>query len=217
MPEFTVKEIRLPELHLPEVKREDIVRSLSGVRLPEVDLTRARKIRLKVPAVAITSSDVGRLVAAGVGIARLVRPTSRRSRMPRLPFARGSRTPVVRLVQPRTRRSRWPVVIVVVGALAVAAWALLRRPSVRQRVEELRRDARERWMTMRTPDERLEIESDTPDAPPIEAASTEAGGFVNATDDAGPMTPTDLDADVSGSSATEGDSVPAFEEAGKPN
>jgi hypothetical protein len=37
MPEFTVKEVRLPELHLPEIKRDDMVRSLSGVRLPDVD------------------------------------------------------------------------------------------------------------------------------------------------------------------------------------
>ena len=37
MPEFTVKEVRLPELHLPEVKRDEIVRALSGIRVPEVD------------------------------------------------------------------------------------------------------------------------------------------------------------------------------------
>ena len=215
MPEFTVKEVRLPELHLPEIKREDIVRSLSGVRLPDVDLARARPIRLKVPAVAITSSDLGRLVAAGVGIARLARPTPRRSRMPRLPFARGSRMPVVRLVQPRTRRSRWPMVIVVVGALAVATWALLRQPSIRKRVDEAARNARERWATMRTPAERLEIEPDAPASLHTEA-STEAGGFVNATEDAGPMTPTDLDPDFSTPSATDGDAVPAFEETGKP-
>lgn len=217
MPEFTVKEVRLPELHLPEIKRDDIVRSLSGVRLPDVDLAKVRPVRIKVPAIAVSSSDLGRLVAAGVGIARLARPAPRRSRLPRLPFARGYRSPVARLVQPRTRRSRWPMLIVVLGAVTVAAWVLLRQPSIRRRVDEMARDARERWATMRTPAERLEIDAAEPVAiRGIETASTEAGGFVDATQDAGPMTPTDVDADVSAPSAADGDGVAAFEEAGKP-
>jgi hypothetical protein len=217
MPEFTVKEVRLPELHLPEIKRDDIVRSLSGVRLPDVDLAKARPVRVKMPPIAVSSSDLGRLVAAGVGIARLARPTPRRGRMPRLPFARSSRNPVARLVQPRTRRPRWPMVIVVVGAVTVAVWALLRQPSIRRRVDEMARDARERWATMRTPAERLEIDADEPVAVRgVESASTEAGGFVNAIQDAGPMTPTDVDPDVAAPNAADGDGAPAFEEAGKP-
>ena len=217
MPEFTVKEIRLPELHLPEIKRDDIVRSLSGVRLPDVDLAKVRPVRIKVPAIAVSSSDLGRLVAAGVGIARLARPAPRRSRLPRLPFARGYRSPVARLVQPRTRRSRWPMAIVIVGVLTVAVWALLRQPSIRRRINEMARDAREGWATMRTPAERPEIDADEPVAVRgVETASTEAGGFVNATADAGPMTPTDVDPDVAQPIAADGDSVPAFEGAGKP-
>ena len=38
MPELPVKEGRLSELHLPEIKRDDIVRSLSEIRMPDVDL-----------------------------------------------------------------------------------------------------------------------------------------------------------------------------------
>jgi hypothetical protein len=219
MPEFTVKEVRLPELHLPEIKRDDIVRSLSGVRLPDVDLAKARPVRVKMPPIAVSSSDLGRLVAAGIGIARLARPTPRRGRTPRLPFARGSLNPVTRLVRPRTRRSRWPmvVVVVVVGAVIVAAWALLRQPSIRRRVDEMARDARERWATMRTLAEQLEIDTDEPVAiNGIETPSTEAAGFVDANHDAGPMTPIDVDADVSAASAADGDGVAAFEEAGKP-
>ena len=34
MPELPVKEVRLPELHLPEIDRDQIVSSLSGLRLP---------------------------------------------------------------------------------------------------------------------------------------------------------------------------------------
>jgi len=36
MPQVPVKEVRLSELHLPEIKRDDIVRSLSEIRLPEI-------------------------------------------------------------------------------------------------------------------------------------------------------------------------------------
>ena len=217
MPEFTVKEFRLPELHLPEIKRDDIVRSLSGVRLPDVDFAKAGPVRIKVPAIAVSSSDLGRLVAAGLGIARLAQPVPRRRRMPRLPFTRGSRSPVARLIQPRTRRSRWPMLIVVVGAVTMAAWALLRQPSVRRRIDEVAREARERWATIRTPAERLEIDADEPlGVRGIETASTETAGFVNATQDASPMTPTDVDPDLAAPNAAEGDGVPAFEEAGKP-
>jgi hypothetical protein len=107
------------------------------------------------------------------------------------------------------------MVIVVVGALAVTACALLRQPSIRRRVDEAARNTRERWSTMRTPDEGLEIEPDAPASLHTEA-STEAGGFGNATEDAGPMTPTNLDPDISTPTAADGDPVPAFEETGKP-
>jgi hypothetical protein len=217
MPEFTVKEVRLPELHLPEIKRDDIVRSLSGVRLPDVDLARARPIRLKVPTVALSGADVGRLIAAGAAIARFARPAPRRTAMPMLPFARRRRSPVARLIeplQPRPRRSRWPMLIVVTCAVTVAVWALLRRPAVRRRVDEVAREARERWATIRTTDERLEIDPDQPSSlRGIETASTDAEDFVNATGDAGPTTPT---AGLDMSAATDGDGIPALEEAGRP-
>ena len=38
MPELPVKEVRLPELHLPEIDRDQIISTLSGLRLPTVDL-----------------------------------------------------------------------------------------------------------------------------------------------------------------------------------
>ncbi len=205
MPAFTVKEARLPELHLPEIKREDIVRSLSGVRLPDVDFVKARAGKINVPAVALTSADVGKLVAAGAAVARFVRPAPRRSRLFRLPLGRASRTPIVRLIQPQKRRSRWPMLLFVAGGVAIAIWALLRRPAIREKVDAIAREARERIATMQNV-ELLDVDSDEPiSLRGSEMALTDAEGLVNATDDAGPATPT----------ATDGDDTPAFEEAGK--
>jgi hypothetical protein len=203
MPEFTLKEVRLPELHLPEVKRDDIVRSLSGVRLPEVDLAKAGNVRIKIPAVSLTASDIGKVIAAGAAVARFAQPASRRRRWLGRAFGRRSAGPVARLIQPKTRRSRWPIVVVALAAVAVAAWAMLRRPAVRQRVDELTRDARERFETMRADAAGLEIETDeTVTTAGLDGVpSSDAEGFVNATEDAG---------------ATTAAESPAFEEAGKP-
>jgi len=206
MPEFTVKEVRLPELHLPEIKRDDIVRSLSGVRLPDVDLGKARNARIKVPTVTLTGSDVGKLVAAGAAVARIASPGSRRRPWFRGGFGRRSAGPVARLIQPRTRRSRWPIVMVAIGAVALVAWAIVRRPAVRKRVDELAQDARERIETMRASDPQLDLEADTlATTTSFEGmASSEAQGFVNATEDAGAAAPATTD------------ETPAFEEAGRP-
>ena len=217
MPEFTVKEVRLPELHLPEIKRDDIVRSLSGVRLPDVDLAKVRTAKIKVPAIALTSADVGKLMAVGAAAARFVRPAPRRSRLFRMPLGRASGTPVVRLLQPRKRRSRLPILLVLAGGVAIATWAILRRPGVRQRVDAMARDARERIAEMQNV-ELLDVDSDAPVAlRGIDTDLTDAEGLVSATDDAGPATPTVTVADATVSSSTDGDGIPAFEESGKPS
>lgn len=156
MPEFTVKEVRLPELHLPEIKREEIVRTLSGVRLPEVDLARARRATFKVPAVTFTADDVGKLVAAGAAITRFVRPAPARIRPPRNPFGRRSRSPVALIVRPKSRRSRRPILLAAIAVAALAVWAILRRPATRQRLETASQQARERIATWRAQDLRPE-------------------------------------------------------------
>lgn len=144
MPEFTVKEVRLPELHLPEIKRDEIVRSLSGVRMPEVDLGKARRARIKIPVVDIRSSDVGKVLAAGAALARFTRPApAPRAWLPG-PFGRRTRSPIVRIVQPRRRRSRWPLAIGAIVVVALAVRALMRRPGVRDRIEAVARDTRVR-------------------------------------------------------------------------
>lgn len=148
MPEFSVKEVRLPELHLPEIKRDEIVRSLSGIRLPEPDLAKVKRARIRMPAVVLSGSDVGRLIAAGAAVARFVRRAPSRGRWLTGPVGRHLPASVVRVVQPRPRR-RWPFVLGAIIAGAVVTWAILRRPSVRLRIDATTRRAREQFEALR--------------------------------------------------------------------
>ena len=194
MPEFTVKEVRLPELHLPEIKRDEIIRSLSGVRLPEVDLAKARRASIKVPAISLTGSDVGKLVAAGAAIARFARPVPSRGPGITARFGRRSRSPLVRIVQPRRSRSRWPIALGVVIATAIGAWALLRRPAVRRQVDELTHTARTRidsWLATPAQPDDWSDEATAPDADAAQPDESKAGAVVVAAgvvDEAAPRT-----------------------------
>jgi hypothetical protein len=206
MPEFTVKEVRLPELHLPEINRDEIVRSLSGVRLPEVDLGKARRASFKVPAVTLTAADLGRLVAAGAAITRFVRPTQTRMRAPRNPFGRRSRSPVAMITGSRSRGSRRPIVLGVLIVAVVGVWALLRRPAVQRRLETTGRQARERFETWRAQDLRPAADV-ADDAMPLGEADVSA----SPTDDAAPIPHEVL---ATHGSVTNG--APAFEESQTP-
>ena len=64
MPELPVKEVRPSELHLPEIKREDIVRALSDIKMPEVDLTKIERPRIERASRSRTSSAVSRTLIA---------------------------------------------------------------------------------------------------------------------------------------------------------
>jgi hypothetical protein len=163
MPEFTVKEVRLPELHLPEVKRDEIVRALSGIRVPEVDRALAeprRRLRnVDLGAVPwrrqLSGVDAGKLVAAAVTAARIARPARTRPRWS--PFRRSrwaavsrSRDNVVAMVRPAPRRSRRRLVAVVIALLVAAGWMLFRNPGFRARLDRAAADARRRIDGMRT-------------------------------------------------------------------
>ncbi len=70
MPALRLREIQLPELHLPEMSRDDIVRAIGDatrdVELPKVDL----------PAIDIPTAISNAVEAAGI------RRSSRRARLP---------------------------------------------------------------------------------------------------------------------------------------
>jgi hypothetical protein len=205
MPEFTVKEVRLPELHLPEINRDEIVRTLSGVRLPEVDLAKARRAKIKVPTVTMTAEDVGRIIGAGAALTRFVRPTPR-VRSPRKLFGRRSRSPMALIVRPRTRRSRRPMMLGVLIVAAVAVWAVLRRPATQRRLEAGARQARERFETWRAQDLRpgsgTTDDTTTSDADVLATASP--------TEETGRLPQDDI------APTATADSTPAFEESKAP-
>jgi hypothetical protein len=139
VPELPVQEVRLSELHLPEIKRDEIVRSLSEVRVPTLDLAAIERPRIALPdsirRFDWRSIDLGGALAGAAAIARLGRPLA--------------------------RRSRWPYVagaMVVVGA---ASAVILASPAIRERAGRAVRDLRARIDARTGPDERLEIDGDT--------------------------------------------------------
>src|SRR4029077_20550513 len=86
VPELPVQEVRVSELHLPEIKRDEIVRSLSEVRLPTLDLAAIERPRIALPESIRRfdwrSIDLAGAVAGAAAIARLGRPPPRRLRPP---------------------------------------------------------------------------------------------------------------------------------------
>jgi hypothetical protein len=172
MPEFTVKEVRLPELHLPEVKRDEIVRALSGMHLPDVDLPSVER-RSGLPRVdlkalpwrrrGLSGVDAGKLIAAALAAFRLVRPaTPARWSPTRLSPIRRSRRDIVAVVRPTPRRSRRRVAIIAI-AIAAAVWLLFRNASARARLNRLADDARQRFNAMRErPEDAVDLDSGEP-------------------------------------------------------
>ena len=125
MPELSVKEVRLPELHLPELSRDDIVRALSEDRLRDVELPRDE----------ITTVRRGRLDLSGLDLGR----------------ALGGVAIVARFARPVIRRPRLSIAIGVVVALGLIGLAVSRSPAVREGADGAARRARERFEAMRSP------------------------------------------------------------------
>jgi hypothetical protein len=185
MPEFTVKEVRLPELHLPEIKRDEIVRALSGIRVPEVDLAKVeprRRLRAIDPRAlpwrrqALSGVGAGQLVAAAIAAARIARRTPKRARWS--PF-RGSRWSAVSksrdnliaVVRPAPRRSRRRLAVLLLAITATVAWMLLRSPAFRARLDRAAADARRRMAEMRS-GPRADVDLETEE--PVSVTATEA-------------------------------------------
>lgn len=115
MPDLSLKGVRIPELHLPEMSRDDITRSISDARR-DVDLSRLdpRKLDLsgvelpKLPSIDLSNVDVPQAVTAAAQRAGLIR-----------------------------RPSRAPLFIGGAIVLGLAAVAALTSPMIRPKLDEL--------------------------------------------------------------------------------
>jgi hypothetical protein len=157
VPELPVQEVRLSELHLPEIKRDEIVRSLSEVRVPTLDLAAIERPRIALPdsirGFDWRSIDLGGALAGAAAIARLGRPLA--------------------------RRSRWPYVAGAVIVVGAASAVILASPAVRERAWRAIRDLRARIDQRIGPDDGLEIEDDA--IPSVEAVGTSVEDFETTT------------------------------------
>ena len=142
MPELPVKETRLSELHLPEISRKDIMRSLSEMRMPDVDLPDSVTKR-DWPKFEMPDVDLGKAVAGAAAAAHI----GRRAR-PRWPFAVGG---------------------LIVAGLVTAA--ILSNETIRAKIASGVEALRERVSAMRSTDyDALDIDQDAPIA--FDAAET---------------------------------------------
>jgi len=154
MPELPVKEVRPAELHLPEIKREQIVRALSEIHLPAFELPDGVS-KIDWRAIDPSSIDLGKAMAGVAAATRLGRPVIRRSRL-----------------------------TVAVGALVVvglAAVALLSTPAVRERAGRAVRGVRSRMDARPGSSDVLEVEDDIVAEPVSDAAMPVEGASVGPT------------------------------------
>jgi hypothetical protein len=186
MPELPVKDVRLSELHLPELKRNDIMRALSEIARPEIDLSKVERPRIDLPdsvsnlgpKVDRLSADIGKAVAGAAAAVHI----GRRAKRPRWPLAAGG--------------------LIVAG---LAAWAILTNETVRARLTAIANAVRQRLASMRT-DDGLEIDRD--DAVAFDAAETHPVEPAPYSDTAA----VDATGYPDGLGSNNGDGIPAFEE-----
>ncbi len=147
MPELSVKEGRLPELHLPEVSREDIVRTFSEIRRPDLDLPAVEWPKVDLSRIEWSREDLDKAV---LGIAT-----------------------AARIVRPAVRSRRLPLALGFLAVAGLATFAILSRPSVRERLARAAGEARRRAVEARGGgQDLLEVEADI--VPGAEAAEAVA-------------------------------------------
>jgi hypothetical protein len=187
MPELPVKEVRPSELHLPEIKREEIVRALSDIRIPDVKMPDVKMPDVKMPEVDLSKIERPNVDQASKSLGRLAAAAA-----------------VALHLAPRARRPRWPLAVggLIVAGIAVAA---LSNEAVRARLSAGATAVRERVTAMRQGgDQTLDVGPD--DAIAFDAADTakiEGSPFTDATPIDATGYPAGLGADQNGNHARE--------------
>jgi hypothetical protein len=167
MPELNLKElrkdIRFPELRLPEMSRDDIAKALGEARkeirevrkdiesfrkdfeMPRVDIT-----AIEMPAVDMSKvTDGAKQVADGAKqSAKQAADTARDGAKHVAKNARGA-AEQAGLVKPRNRVPRMPFVLAGLVTIGLVAWALISSPTVKTRLRDSAQRARERMAERR--------------------------------------------------------------------
>lgn len=146
MPELPVKGGRLPELRLPEISRDEIIRSFSEIRRPDMDLSHVDWPKVDLPHVDWPKVDLSHIEWTREDLDKAI-----------LGLATATR-----LVRPAVRSRRLPLSLGFLAVAGLATFALLSRPAVRDRLARTAREARRRVMEARGGPEILEVEADVP-------------------------------------------------------
>ena len=136
MPELPVKDLRPSELHLPEIKRDDIVRTLSE-KLPSVDLSAVQlpgRDRQEGSRFDWRSIDPAEALAGLAAVGRIGRPL--------------------------VRRWRWGLATGVVVVVGIATAAVLANQDVRERAGRTVGKLRDKARTRMDRGDVLEIDDD---------------------------------------------------------
>ena len=130
MPELQLKKIRFPELHLPEMSRDDISKALGDARkeLGEVrkDLNDFRR-EMEMPRVDLTKVEVPKIDLSKVEIPKEARDAAKKAGKNVTKAAQDAG-----LVK---RPSRLPRVIAAAVTLGLVGWALANSPTIRARLQ----------------------------------------------------------------------------------
>ena len=171
MPELNLKDfrkdLRLPELRLPEMSRDDIAKSLGearkelrGVRkdledfrrdfeMPRVDVTAMEMPRVDIDKVADGARQGAKQVAETAK--QGAKDASKQAKQASKQVAKSAREAAesAGLVK-SSRLPRMPFVLAGIVTLGLVAWALISSPSVKLRLRESAERARERMAERRT-------------------------------------------------------------------
>lgn len=160
MPELNLKELRkdlrLPELRLPEMSRDDIAKALGEARkeIREVrkelaDLRQDFEMpRVQMTTVDLPAVDMNKIADGAKQGAKQVAETTRSNAKQVAKEARKA-AEQAGLVK-RSRMSRLPFVLAGIVTLGLVTWAFANSPSVKMRLREGAQRARERMADRRT-------------------------------------------------------------------
>lgn len=154
MPALHLKEVRLPELHLPEMSRDDIVRVI-GEASRDADLGRLDPRRLDLPEFGLPELDLAKVEMPKIELTKVDLPKLELTKvdLSRIDVAKALGMVAQAAGIVRRRRSRLPLVIGGLVVVGVIGAAVATSPMVRPRLQSLGGRVRERvgtWRAART-------------------------------------------------------------------